>query len=448
MDKKKYLTESVRGYTLLNAIEEASRCLLCHDAPCSKACPANTNPGKFIRSIRFRNLKGAVETIREANILGATCARVCPYDKLCEEACSRTGIDRPIDIGALQRFATDYEKSSGMKVLKAPEAVLEKIAVIGSGPAGLAAAAGLALKGYKVTVFEEKEKAGGVLTYGIVPSRLPQDVVDFEAGLVKDLGVEFKFNTKVGRDITAGKMWENGYKAIVVAVGLQGSSTLDVPGGNLNGVTTAVDFLACAKPNNGEIDVPENVIVIGGGDVAMDSAATAKELGAKYVNIVYRRRIEDMPANKAEIEHVRKLGIGIIPNFKPVEFIGENGRVKALKAMGLDWKDRNTAVEVPESVLRLKADLIVQAIGQEAEDLSYSGIRVTGKGLAVADPETGETDIEGIYAIGDIVNGGKTVVEAVAMGKAACNAIDRYLSSKRGIGAAGTQVAAGKEGVK
>jgi len=435
----------VRDYTLLNAIEESARCLLCHDAPCSKACPANTNPEKFIRSIRFRNIKGAVETIREANILGATCARVCPYDRLCEEACSRTGIDRPIDIGALQRFATDFERSSGMKVLEAPQATLEKVAVIGAGPAGLAAAAGLAMKGYSVTTFESKPKAGGVLTYGIVPDRLPQDVVDYEVKIVADLGVKFTFNTKVGKDITVEQLKADGYQAIIVATGLQGSAVLDVPGIELKGVTTAVDFLAAAKPSAGDIDIADNVIVIGGGDVAMDSATTAKELGAKHVAIVYRRRIEDMPANKAEIEHVRNLGISIIDSFKPVEIIGDGGKVKALKAIGLNWLDRKTAVEVPESVLQLKADLIIQAIGQSAEDLSFAGIKTAGGGLAVA-AESGATNIEGVYAIGDIVNGGKTVVEAVALGKAASAAVDEYLAAKRGSGSCGC--CCGKGGAK
>lgn len=443
MDRKKYLTEVKPGYTPLNAIEEASRCLLCHDAPCSKACPAGTNPEKFIRSIRFRNVKGAVETIREANILGATCARVCPYDKLCEEACSRTGIDRPIDIGGLQRYATDFEQSTGMKVLKAPHALLEKVAIIGAGPGGLAAAAGLALKGYKVTVFEEKEKAGGVLTYGIVPSRLPQDIVDYEIGLVEELGVQFKFNTKVGRDISFDELKKEGYEAFCLAVGLQGSVTLDIPGVELEGVTTASKFLASAKPTNGAIEIPENVVIIGGGDVAMDCATTAKDLGAKNVTILYRRTIHEMPANKAEIEHVRKLGISIVPCFKPTEIVGENGKVKAIKAIGVDWKDRKTSVEVPDSYIQLKAELIIQAIGQTSEDLSYTGLKVDGRGLVIADAETGKTNVQGLYAIGDIVNGGKTVVEAVARGKSAANAIDEFLSSRREFQAAGEQ-AAGK----
>ena len=450
LNTKKYTCEATPGFTPLNAIEEASRCLICHDAPCSKACPAGTNPEKFIRSIRFRNFKGAAETIREANILGSVCSRVCPYDKLCEEACSRTGIDRPIDIGGLQRFATDLERTLKMRVLEAPPATLEKVAVIGGGPAGLAAAAGLALKGYSVTIFEAKEKAGGWLTYGIVPSRLPQDVVDYEVDYIKSLGVEFKFNTKVGKDITICKLKEEGYSAFFVAVGLQGAAALDVPGADLKGVTTAVEFLSAAKPSGGAgVKVPANVVVIGGGDVAMDCATTAKDLGAKNVIIVYRRTIDEMPANKAELEYARKLGVSILPSFKPVEVVGENGKVKAFKAIGLDWMDRKTSVEVPESVIQLKAELVIQAIGQIAEDISFTGLEVSGKGVAVADKETGVTNVEGVFAAGDIVNGGKTVVEAVARGKAVAESIEEYLKSKRkSCCGCGCEAAAGKEGVR
>lgn len=443
---KEYLNESRKPYSPLNAIEEASRCLLCYDAPCSKACPAGTNPEKFIRSIRFRNVKGAVETIREANILGATCARICPHEKLCQEACSRTGIDRPIDIGALQRYATDFERSSGMRVLHAPPADLEKVAVIGAGPAGLAAAAGLAMKGYKVTVFEAEEKAGGWLTYGIVPSRLPQDIVDYEVDYVKSLGVEFRYNTSVGRDITIDQLKAQGFAAICVAVGLHDPVKLDIPGAKLSGVTTAVEFLKAAKPSGGNVEVPANVVVIGGGDVAMDCAAAAKQLGAKAVTIVYRRTIEEMPASRAELEAVQKLGVSILPSFKPVEIIGENGRAKAFKAVGIEWKDKNTAVEVPESVIQLKAELVIQAIGQAAKDVPYAGLKVSEKGLILADAENGSTNVEGIFAFGDIVNGGKTVVEAVARGKAAACAVDEFLTGRRTCCSACKEAVAVKEG--
>lgn len=439
--KQKYLTEAVPSFTPRTAMEEAARCLLCHDAPCSKACPAGTNPGKFIRSIRFRNIKGAAETIRENNVLGGICARVCPYDKLCEEACSRTGIDRPIQIGRLQRYVTDQEKAFGMQILQAPEATKEKVACIGSGPASLAAAAGLALKGYKVTIFEEKEKAGGFLTYGIVPSRLPQSVVDEEVQYVKDLGVEFKFNCKVGKDVTVDELREEGYAAFFLATGTQLPKTIDIPGVDLEGVTTAVDFLAAAKPNNGDIEVGENVVVIGGGDVAMDCATTARLLGAKKVTVLYRRTQEEMPANKEELKFAQSLGVNFAYTFRPGQILGKDGKVVAITGEGTDG----------ESSVQLKADKVIFAIGQKADDLKEiaADLELNEKNLVVADEEADcKTNIPYIFAAGDVVNGGKTVVHAVAAGKVAAESIDEYLTSIREIEATDKEVAAEKEGAR
>ena len=437
--KQKYLTEAEAPFTPRTVIEEAARCLLCHDAPCSNGCPAGTDPGKFIRSIRFRNFKGAVETVRENNILGGACARVCPYDRLCEEACSRTGIDKPIQIGKIQRYITDYEKAIGMKVLEAPEATKEKIAVIGAGPAGLAVAANLALKGYPVTIFEEKAAPGGVMTYGIVPARLPQEVVDTEIQYVKDLGVEFVLNCKIGKDVTIDELAAKGYAAFFMGIGMQLPKVLDIPGVELDGVTNAVDFLAAAKPNHGEVVVGENVVVIGGGDVAMDCATTAKLLGAKKVTVLYRRSLEEAPANKKEKEYVQSIGVTFATNFTPAEIIGKEGKAVAIKGAGTDG----------ESMIQLKADQIVFAIGQEAEDATtIANIAINEKKLVVVDEATGKTNVANIFAAGDIVNGGKTVVEAVAKGKLAAESIDAYLTSVREIGATDSEVAAEKEGVK
>ena len=419
--RNKYLEEITPPFNTLTAMEEASRCLLCHDAPCSTGCPAGTDPGKFIRSIRFRNFKGAVETIRENNILGATCARVCPYGRTCEEECSRTGIDVPIQIGRLQRFATDYEQSLGMKVLEAPEATLEKVAVLGAGPAGLAVAADLAMKGYQVTIFEQNEKAGGVLSYGIVPSRLPQEIVDWEVQNVKDLGVEFVYNCKVGKDMTFDSLKDQGYKAFFLGFGMQNSKSLEIPGMELEGADYALSFLAAAKPTEGNLEVGENVVVIGGGDVAMDCATTAKMLGNR-VTVVYRRRKMDMPAYPAEVALVQSLGVDFITETLPMEVLGENGKVTALKAQGKDG--------VSEFIL--KADRVIMAIGQEVEDVSFiEGLSVDEKQLVMADKTSFATSMPGVFAAGDVANGGKTVVEAVAEGKAAAAGIDAYLSSQR-----------------
>ena len=212
--KAAYTAEAVAGFTHRTAIEEAARCLLCHDAPCSKGCPAGTDPAKFVRSIRFRNVKGAAETIRSNNVLGGSCARVCRYDRLCEEACSRCGIDRPIEIGKLQRYAIEQEEIFGMKTLEAGEAKPGKVACIGAGPASLAAAAELRKAGYAVTIFEKEEKAGGMLTYGIVPSRLPQSVIDHDVAMVEAMGVKFEF----GKKVTIADV--DDYDAVFVGTGL------------------------------------------------------------------------------------------------------------------------------------------------------------------------------------------------------------------------------------
>ena len=229
MDKETdYLQEKEKMFTPILAVEEASRCLLCYDAPCTNACPAGTDPAKFIRSLRFRNFKGAASTIRENNVLGGICARVCPTDKYCEGACSRCGIDKPIQIGKLQRYLTDYEQMTGIKSLKAVKATKDKVAIIGSGPSGLSAAAKLALTGYKVTVFEAREQLGGWLTYGIPENRLPQQIVENEIQYVKDLGVEFKTNCKVGKDIKIEDLKKDGFRAFLLATGMHKGNGVNI----------------------------------------------------------------------------------------------------------------------------------------------------------------------------------------------------------------------------
>ena len=416
--KGTYTSEAVAGFNPRTAMEEASRCLLCHDAPCSQSCPAGTDPAKFIRSIRFRNVKGAAETIRENNILGGCCARVCPYDRLCEQACSRCGIDKPIEIGKLQRFAIEQEKIYGMKTLKAPEEKKAlKAACIGSGPASLACAASLAQAGYEVTVFEEEEKAGGVLTYGITPARLPQEVVDYDISMVEGLGVKFKFNTRVGKDITIEELKKE-FAAIFVGTGLWNAKLPDIKGKDLDGVMTAIDFLKKARKGNGSYKPEGKVVVIGGGDVAMDCAVSAKLLGAEKVDIYYRRTLEEATANMADIQYAISLGITITTNFAPEEVIG-NGKAEAVIFKGRDGV----------SEAKVAADTVIFAIGQAPEDMKeIAPFDLGEKGTIKA--ENGKTALEGIFAGGDIVHGGKTVVEAVAAGKMAAAEMINYLEKK------------------
>lgn len=434
MKNEKYLEETKMQLTPLLAMEEASRCLLCYDAPCSKACPAGTDPAKFIRSLRFRNTKGAVETIRTNNILGGVCARVCPSAQYCEGACSRCGIDKPIRIGELQRYITDYEKNIDMKVLEKVDAINEKIAIIGSGPSGVTAAALLALKGFKVTVFEENSILGGWLSYGIPPQRLPREVVETEMNYVKDLGVEFKTNCKVGKNIKIETLRLQGYKAFLVSCGIQKKKAIDVKGAELEGILNGVDFLEQAKINEGNVKVGSHVIIIGGGDVALDCASTAKLLGCEDVKLVYRRTIEKMPADVVEREYIQSLNIPIFTGLKPLEMIGENGKVSVFKAEGM----------FDSSQLELPTDMVIFAVGQEPENINIiADINVDGKGIVVT--ENCRTSIEDIFAAGDIVQGDKTVVQAVASGKLAAKEIERYLAIKKDCMESISQLASTKE---
>lgn len=415
--KAKYTDEAVQGFTHRTALEEAARCLLCHDAPCSQGCPAGTDPAKFIRSIRFRNVKGAAETIRENNILGGTCARVCPYDNLCEEACARCGIDRPIEIGKIQRYAVEQEKLFKMKILKAPaKKKAEQIACVGAGPASLACAAELAKAGYKVTVFEKEAKAGGVLTYGITPARLPQAVVDHDIAQVKGLGVKFVFNTEAkAEDLEA-------FDAVFVGAGLWNANlnSHKFEGADLDGVYSAIDFLKEARTKKKDFDPGKSVIVVGGGDVAIDCAVTAKLLGAEDVRILYRRSIEEAPANINEFHYALSLGIGITTGLYPVKATGTKTKLNRVEAAG--FYDKKAKAE-------FSADTLVFATGQSPEDMSKIGdMSLDSKGLIKV--KKGGKAGGKFFAAGDVVNGGKTVVEAVAEGKDAAASIIAYLEKK------------------
>lgn len=400
--KKEYLEEAVQGYNLRTAKEEAARCLLCHDAPCSEACPGNTDPAKFIRSLRFNNVKGAAETIRKNNPLGASCARVCPYDRLCQEACSRCGIDKPIEIGRIQSFLTEQEKIFHMRIAKAPDQKKAgKVACIGAGPASLTAAAVLAKDGYEVTVYDKEQKAGGMLTYGIIPSRLPKQVVDHDIQLIKELGVQLQLGQKVESPAT---LLAEGYDAVFVGTGMWKSKLLDIPGKEAKGVYDALDYLKAARESDGKFDHGNKVVVLGGGDVAMDCAATAKLAGAGKVMIYYRRTIEEAPAEIAQVEYAQSMAVTITTEFAPEKIITKDGKVDFIQFIGRDG----------ESTARVKADTVVLAIGQTAEKIE--GV-----------------EADGVFAGGDAVNGGKTVIEAVAEGKEAAASMIEYLNQKVGV---------------
>ena len=396
--KLAYGMEKSTGFNYRLAMEEASRCLLCEDAPCSKGCPAGTDPAKFIRSLRFKNIKGAAETIRENNPLGGSCAWVCPYDRMCEEECSRCGIDKPIQIGKIQRYLVEEEQAMSAKFVGAGKKIGKKVALIGAGPASLACARELAIAGVDTTIFEKQVKAGGVLRYGITPTRLPDRVVDFDIELIKELGVKFEFGKEIKFEDIA--KFKNDYDAVFVGVGLWDSKKVNIEGSELKGVESAIDFLF--KARTGEIkELPGRVVVIGGGDVAMDCATTARQLGSEKACICYRRSIEEAPANIDEISFVREMGIPIYTGFAPEKICGENGRVTGLVAKGM--KDDNE--------MTLKADMVIFAIGQEQVE-EYKDF-VAG---------------DGVFSGGDALHGvGITVVESVCEGKEAAYQILDYI---------------------
>lgn len=390
---KTHFEESNAGFTPILAMEEASRCLLCLDAPCSKMCPAGTDPAKFIRSLRFKNVKGAARTIRTNNPLGAICARVCPTEHYCQKGCTRSGIDHPIDIARLQRFATDSEAAFEMKVYEPKKPNGKRIAIVGSGPAGLTASALLALEGFKVRLYEKEAKAGGYLRYGIPEYRLPEKVLDGEVRRILDLGVEFVPNTKI-EDLEALK---KEFDAVIVADGFGQGKVLPMFAGSSR-LITAVDFLKKVRTRG--VHIPDHVLIIGGGDVAMDVATTCKKLGAKQVTDVVYETFEEFKASSSELALARKENVSIMDGFVPVAY--KRGGV-------VEFKHRHEDI-----VVKVKAGLVILAIGQARISESL------GK------PE----DKGNLFYAGDIVEGDKTVVYAVKTGKLAAMKAIAYLGGK------------------
>lgn len=407
-------------FTYDQAVEEASRCLLCHDAPCSQGCPANTNPAKFIRSIRFNNLKGAAETIRTRNILGGICARVCPYDQLCQENCVRAELDESIKIGKLQEFVCDYERENNLEFLDSVELNKEKVAVIGSGPAGLAAAGELALSGYQVKVFEKRSLVGGWLNYGIPANKLPQKVVKEEIDYIRDLGVEFETNCEVGKDISLTELKEQGYKAFLMALGKPQPKVLDLEGSQLDGVTDAVSFLSMAKTKSGQLNVENNkIVIIGGGNVAVDCAVTAKEYGSANVSMVCIETLAEMPADQKDIIEAQKRNVNIFAGFKPVAIKGET---EVEKFSGISVEDKSS--------LELECERIIFAVGQKSADVKkIEDLKIDQDGFIKTD-ESLKTNRENIFAAGDIIKTDNTVVNAIADGKEAAENIINHLTNK------------------
>ncbi|MFC2647134.1 MAG: FAD-dependent oxidoreductase [Coriobacteriaceae bacterium] len=407
-----YEQEWQEGYTPATAMEEASRCLLCQDAPCSQDCPASTDPAKFIRSIRFLNEEGAVETIFENNALGDICARVCPTERYCQKGCSRTDIDHPIDIKGLQRYATDYAYDISMKVLEAGPDTGHSIAIVGSGPAALQAAASLRCFGHAVDIYERQPTPGGMLVHGIPAYRLPDDIVNRAISRVKELGATIHCDVSIGTgpndDITIGQLLGK-HDAVLLDPGLSEGKMLSIFKDNDN-VKLAVDFLDEVRSSKGTMKVSDNVLVIGGGDVAMDVSTTLKKLGVPTVTDVIWERSCEFLASKEELDGAREMGVTLIDGYEPKEASGHQ----------VTFKHR-----VIDSTLTISADLIILAVGQRPDldhlgvDLDLKGVEMAQEGPATSDPH--------IFVTGDIAQGDKTVVWAVRRGKEAAGAIDASL---------------------
>ena len=449
--RAKNFAEVTLGYTAELAQSEAERCLQCKIAPCRKGCPVEIDIPAFIKHIKEGDLDASIAKINEANGLPAVCGRVCPQEEQCEKYCVLAKKGESVAIGRLERYAADYARGRGQTVDCLEYAAdAQKVAIVGSGPAGLSAAGDLAKMGYKVTVFEALHLPGGVLMYGIPEFRLPKDeVVQAEINNLRKLGVEMIVNAVIGSTFTVDELLEEeGFDAVFIGTGAGLPYFMDIPGENLNGVYSANEFLtrcnlmkAYRFPQSGTpIHVGKRVAVVGGGNVAMDGARTALRLGAEHVSIVYRRSEKELPARLEEVHHAKEEGIDFQLLTAPTAVLGnKEGWVTGLQCVRMelgepDASGRRRPIEVPNSEVVLDVDTVIIAIGQGPNPLVQSttkGLETNHKGNINADGETGATSKLGVFAGGDIVTGAATVILAMGAGKKAAVAIDKYLQEKK-----------------
>lgn len=432
------------GYTIELAQIEASRCLQCKNPLCRQGCPVEIDIPAFIRRIKEGDFIGSAHTLKETNNLPAVCGRVCPQETQCEQLCVLGRRGEPVAIGRLERFAADYEREQGDVTLPdiAPPTG-KRVAIIGAGPSGLTAAADLAKMGHHVTIFEGLHIPGGVLVYGIPEFRLPKRIVAAEVDFVKRLGVDIQTDMVIGKVDTVDELLRNGYQAVYIATGAGAPSFMHIPGENLNGVYSANEYLTRVNLMRAyqfpEADTPiarsRKAVVIGGGNVAMDSARTARRLGAD-VQLVYRRSRAEMPARDEEIHHAEEEGVVFQLLTNPIRYLGDDqGWVRAAECLRMelgepDASGRRRPVPIEGSEFTIEVDTVIVAIGNQANPLvphTTPGLELTRRGNVVADPETGQTSREGVFAGGDIVTGAATVIEAMGAGKRAARAIDAYL---------------------
>lgn len=441
--------EVALGYSEEEALAEADRCLQCANPTCIAGCPVNIDIKSFIARILERDYAGGVAVIKERNALPAVCGRVCPQEEQCEAACVLARKGEPVAIGRLERFLGDYDLSCDLEHRCQPEVGPDsgrRVAVVGSGPAGLACAGELQRFGHAVTVFESLHAPGGVLTYGIPEFRLPKTIVAAEIEALQMMGVEIVTDAVIGATYTLDElMSEQGFDAVFIGVGAGLPVFLGVPGENLNGVYSANEFLTRVNLMRAyefpKADTPvwrgRKVAVVGGGNVAMDAARTAKRLGAEQVFLVYRRSEEEMPARREEVHHAREEGIEFKMLCSPQEIVGKDGWVTGMVVTdmqlgGPDESGRRAPACVVGSEHTIDCDTVIVAVGTRANPLltkAAPGLEISSRGYILTD-EDGATSIPGVFAGGDIVTGSATVILAMGAGKRAARAIDRYLKER------------------
>jgi len=430
------------GLTKEQAIKEAQRCLDCVNPTCMEGCPVNINIPTFIKNIERGEFLEAAKTLKETSALPAVCGRVCPQEKQCEEQCiySVKLKKEAVAIGYLERFAADYERESGN--ISVPEIEKKngiKIAVIGSGPAGLSFAGDMAKRGYDVTVFEALHKIGGVLKYGIPEFRLPNVIVDVEIDCLREMGVTFITNCIVGKTISYDDLHTDGYKGIFVASGAGLPNFMNIPGENLIGVMSSNEYLTRVNlmdAANPESDTPvligKNVAVIGGGNTAMDSVRTAKRLGADRAMIIYRRSEDEMPARLEEVKHAKEEGVEFLTLHNPIEYSGdERGRVKQMKLQKMelgeaDASGRRSPIPIVGAIETIDVDEVIVSVGVSPNPLipqAFKGLEVTRKGTIIVSEDQMRSSLPDVYAGGDIVRGGATVILAMGDGRKAAAAM-------------------------